>query len=392
MLIHAIQTGTLAVKRRRRERVGRATSRLLATLADQGWTPPLPIYAWAIEHPEGLIVVDTGETARVAEPGYFPRWHPYFGLGVLERVRRDQEIGPRLEALGLRTDDVRYVVMTHLHPDHAGGLAHFPHSEILVSRRELDAAMGLLGRINGYLPNRLPKWFRPRPIDLPERTFGPFSHSLPLTEARDVVLVGTPGHTLGHLSVIVIDGEKSVFIAGDASYMQELMRRATADAACANETTARETLARIRAYAAAASPTAYLPSHDPESAARLAERRVVREAAQEVTPEARLTASRIRSDREHGLADPEREALASCTGYLVEASDGRVGEVEMPLFPPDRSDPDYLVLRGDRPLSLRRPLVSTELVKEVDPFHRRIRVRGTRRQIQSLPERLPLAI
>lgn len=47
---------------------------------DRRWTDPLPIYAWLIEHPEGLIVVDTGETAEVNDPGYFPRWHPYFRL------------------------------------------------------------------------------------------------------------------------------------------------------------------------------------------------------------------------------------------------------------------------------------------------------------------------
>ena len=92
------------------------------------------------------------------------------------------------------------------------------------------------------------------------------------------------------------------------------------------------------------------------------------------------------------MGDSGREILASCSGFVVEASDGRVGEVEMPLFPPDRSEPDYLVLRAGGILRLRRPLVATELVEEVDPARQRIRVRGTRDQIESLPERLPLAI
>ena len=78
MKIHAIQTGTVALTTRWREGVGHGRRRLLNTLLDREWTEPLPIYAFAIEHPEGVIVVDTGETARVAEPGYFPRWHPFF--------------------------------------------------------------------------------------------------------------------------------------------------------------------------------------------------------------------------------------------------------------------------------------------------------------------------
>ena len=96
---------------------------------DREWTEPLPIYAWLIEHPEGLIVVDTGETARAGEPGYFPRWHPYFKLAVREWVQPEDEIGPRLRALGFSPDDVRWVILTHLHTDHAGGLAHFPRSD-----------------------------------------------------------------------------------------------------------------------------------------------------------------------------------------------------------------------------------------------------------------------
>ena len=88
--------------------------------ADSHWTEPLPIYVWVIEHPEGAIVVDTGETARVAEPGYFPWWHPYFRFGLREWVRPEEEVGPQLRALLIEPSDVRWLVMTHLHTDHAG--------------------------------------------------------------------------------------------------------------------------------------------------------------------------------------------------------------------------------------------------------------------------------
>ena len=92
------------------------------------------------------------------------------------------------------------------------------------------------------------------------------------------------------------------------------------------------------------------------------------------------------------LLASEREALASCNGYVVEASDGRVGAVETPLFPPDRSQPDYLVLRTDGAVGVRHPVLATALVEEVDSRRRLIRVRGSKEQIQNLPEHLPLAI
>jgi N-acyl homoserine lactone hydrolase len=72
MKIHAIQTGTVAVTRAWREGVGHGKRRLLNTIRDRQWTEPLPIYAFAIEHPEGVIVVDTGETARASQPGSTP--------------------------------------------------------------------------------------------------------------------------------------------------------------------------------------------------------------------------------------------------------------------------------------------------------------------------------
>ena len=195
MRIHAIQTGTVAITTKWRAGAGHGRLRLVNTLLDREWTEPLPIYAFAIEHPEGVIVVDTGETSRVAEPGYFPRWQPFFRFAVREQVRPEQEIGPQLEQLGILASDVRRVVMTHLHTDHAGGLHHFPDTEILVARAELDYAAGPLGRVRGYPNKRWPAVFNPTLVDLPAVPFGPFPASMALTEAGDVTLVPAAGHT-----------------------------------------------------------------------------------------------------------------------------------------------------------------------------------------------------
>jgi N-acyl homoserine lactone hydrolase len=281
MKIHAIQTGTVAVTTAWREGVGHGQRRLLNTIVDRKWTEPLPIYAFAIEHPEGVIVVDTGESARASGRGYFVRWHP--GLRAFQEwVEPEQEIGQQLEGLGIRPSDVRWVVMTHLHTDHAGGLHHFPDNEILVMRAELEFASGLRGRLRGYVANkRWPDWFDPTVIDLEPAPFGPFPQSLRLTDAGDVILVPVPGHTPGQIGVLVQDRDHTVFLAGDSSYNQELMLRGRVDGVGADEQAARLTHERIRTYAAA-NPTVYLVAHDPESAARLAERRLVYPTAGEV--------------------------------------------------------------------------------------------------------------
>ena len=117
--------------------------RQINIMHDANWTDPLPIFAWAIETAaEGVIVVDTGETARTSEPGYFPRWHPYFRFAVKLDVTPELEIGPQLRSLGIGPEDVRTVILTHLHTDHAGGLHHFPKSEVLVDEGEWRLAQG----------------------------------------------------------------------------------------------------------------------------------------------------------------------------------------------------------------------------------------------------------
>lgn len=274
MRVHAISTGTVQVTSRQRRGSGPGPLRPIGTMLDREFTDPLPIWAWAIEHPEGVVVVDTGETARVMEPGWFPRWHPYFHTAVKFEVRPEQEIGPQLRERGIEPGDVRTVVLTHLHTDHSGGLAHFPDTEIRVSETEHRNASGLRGRGRGFLPHRWPEWFAPS-------TFGPggerwesFDWSLPATEAGDVRIVPTPGHTPGHVSVVLDEGDRVVFFAGDTSYDEGLMVEGAIDGVCPDPKAASDSMRRIRELCASR-PTVYLPGHDPEAEERLEARQPV---------------------------------------------------------------------------------------------------------------------
>ena len=141
--IHILRTGSVMVKEAQRLR--QADGGLSKVLFGRDWTEWLPIHAWLIEHDEGLFVVDTGETARATQPGYYPRWQPYFKLAVRLNVSPGDEIDHKIRALDLDPQTVRTVILTHLHTDHAGGLHHFPSSEVLVPEGEYNNAQGFRG-------------------------------------------------------------------------------------------------------------------------------------------------------------------------------------------------------------------------------------------------------
>ena len=270
--IHPLQSGRVKIKVAQRSREGNGGISKL--LLGGSWTEWLPIYAWVIEHPQGLILVDPGETARTSESGYFPGWQPYFRLAVRMDVSPENEIGPQMRSLDLKPEDVWMVILTHLHTDHAGGMHHFLNSEFLVSENEYRTAQGFVGKLQGYLPHRWPDWFNPKFIQFESKAYGPFENSYSVTEAGDVVIVPTPGHTPYHISVVVQTDGTSYFLAGDTSYSEELLLDRHPDGVSPNVEVATQTIDRILTYAQE-EPTIYLPSHDPLSAERLKHQRIL---------------------------------------------------------------------------------------------------------------------
>ena len=216
--------------------------------------------------------MDSGQGAHLSE--HSRELNPYVRWEVAFQIEREQEIGPQLRALGIGPRDVKKVLLTHLHMDHDGGLAHFPDTEILVPAGDLAMARGLLGRVRGYLPHRWPTWFDPTPIELPTEPFGPFTRSQRLTKEGAIIAVATPGHTPDHISVVVQDGDTAIFLAGDTSYNQALMLSGTVDGVSPDANVAKATLGAIKRFTQS-QPTVYLPTHDPDSGARLAQRQHV---------------------------------------------------------------------------------------------------------------------
>ena len=125
---------------------------------------------------------DPRRYGRVSGSGRLPRWHPYFRFAVRFDIEPEEEAGPQLRALGIGQGDVKRIVLTHLHIDHDGGLSAFPNSEILAAPGEVAIASGLAGRMRGYLPDRWPKDFDPKPLTLEAVAYGPFARSKSLCD------------------------------------------------------------------------------------------------------------------------------------------------------------------------------------------------------------------
>jgi glyoxylase-like metal-dependent hydrolase (beta-lactamase superfamily II) len=270
MKLHCIRTGDVQIKsRHKRARRESWPARMLDVLVDREWTPRIPICCWLIDHPEGLILVDTGESSHANDPGYQPWWHPFMHSNERRWVKPEEEVGPRLRALGFDPLDVRWVVMTHMHGDHAGGIGHFPKSDILLSKPEAAASLAPSGPLFGFLNAHYPDWLKPVIVEFNDGPWESFERSAALTGDGRVRIVPTPGHTRGHMSVIADLGDHCALVAGDAFYDEKTLLDGSVDGVAQDARLHRDSTRRIRDLCRRR-PTIALCAHDPESVTRLA--------------------------------------------------------------------------------------------------------------------------
>lgn len=157
------------------------------TVEGQLW----PVYGWAIDGPEGTILVDTGMVDST--PELDKEWAPV--------------LLPWPELRG-----VVAVINTHLHFDHCGGNRRLAGLPTYVQRVELETAVA---------PDYLEEWVR-----FPGESYVEVDGDAELFTGVSVLF--TPGHSAGHQSVVVETGEGVVVLAGDVTYsMRELVDGAT---------------------------------------------------------------------------------------------------------------------------------------------------------------------
>jgi N-acyl homoserine lactone hydrolase len=155
----------------------------------------IPVPAYTVEHPEGLVLIDTG-----LHPG-----DPVERYGSLARMFGWDNTWSIDRALGPALDDVRFVVLSHLHFDHAGGLDLVPrHATVVLPKADLEADAA----DNNFRAIDYETGHARVEIEGVYDLFGDGA----------IVLHPTPGHTPGHHSVVV-DGD--VLIAADACYFPE---------------------------------------------------------------------------------------------------------------------------------------------------------------------------
>jgi N-acyl homoserine lactone hydrolase len=242
-------------------------------LASRRWLPPRPINVFVVDHADGLILFDSGEDrAVVTDADYLPPgW-----MGWLYRRLARFHIGPRetltaqLEGLGYDPARVQKVVLSHLHQDHIGGIRALRHAEMVVADREWVELTAPRPELRGFMRRHIDlpgvTWRRIgfEPTNDPE--LAPFEAAHDLLGDGSLVLLPTPGHTPGSLSLLVRRSNvRPLLMVGDLTYGIDLMDEGRIPGIGARRALEAST-SRVRRLRARLAGLAVLAAHDPAAA------------------------------------------------------------------------------------------------------------------------------
>lgn len=228
----------------------------------------LPVPAFLVRHPSaGLVLIDTGFHPSVATD-------PKQNLGRFAsrffpvRVTPEQAIGAQLRERSVNPRDVSVVVLTHLHFDHASGISEFAGSTFVVGDLEWrSAAADRRPWLHGYRHAQFDFAFDYRAIDYDRAdisSFASFGRSFDLFGDGSVRLVLTPGHTMGHQSVILRLTDRLMLLTGDAVYLERHLDGAPAPYSQTDPHHWRRSLSELQLFRKQYPDAVIAPGHDPD--------------------------------------------------------------------------------------------------------------------------------
>jgi N-acyl homoserine lactone hydrolase len=195
-------------------------------LTSRRWLTGRPINVFVIEHTDGVVLFDTGQDrASVTDASYFPDGpvgQIYSRLARFE-VSEDETITAGLARLGHGPADVTAAVISHLHQDHIGGVREIPGADLLVSADEWRSLHRPLAEARGLLRRHIEvpglRWSPVEFTTLDDPSLAPFTTGRDLFGDGSLVLLPTPGHTHGSMSLLVRRSETvPLLLAGDLTY------------------------------------------------------------------------------------------------------------------------------------------------------------------------------
>ena len=222
--VEVVSTGWVRI--RPEHAASRRTPMLWWLATSRRWTGKLPINVYVIDHPDGLVLFDTGQDRRsVTDAGYFPRGLAGWAFRRLAQfgITESDTLTAQLKRIGRRPEDVAVAVLSHLHQDHIGGISKLPNARIVVSAAEwatLDASHPeLAGLLVEHL--RIPgvTWDAVDPSQPLDADVAPFATGHDLFGDGSLLILPTPGHTPGSISLLVRRSSlPPLLLVGDLTY------------------------------------------------------------------------------------------------------------------------------------------------------------------------------
>lgn len=218
-----------------------------------------PVAAYLIETPKGKVLVDTGWNTT-------SRTSPFKEVGIISYpvstpiLPEGQAIDEQLARMGLAATDVDYVTFTHLDADHASGLKRVAGAKnIIVDQAELSAANTSWLRYGKHMWEGVTM----KTFEMKASEYGPQKRSYDVFGDGSVILVSTPGHTEGHVSVLVRNQGKFVLIVGDVGYEKNSWEKMILPGGITSKEKEIQALQWVKAMAADPNCIETLATHDP---------------------------------------------------------------------------------------------------------------------------------